>query len=182
MKQNEISALLKARRKRLHLTQREVALRAGIHMNAYQFFEYGMRDIRTSSFTTSCRVLMTLHLDPLKFFLGYYHASEEKASHNSERRSEARSTVQSNAILRDMRVHLGLSQKEVAHNVGIGLSTYQKFERGERSLLTANFGTACAILETLHLDPKKYYDGRCTLSSDLCDEDLCEMSDQTKIT
>ena len=182
MKQNEISALLKARRKRLHLTQKEVAAKVGIHLNAYQFYEYGSRDIRRSSFTLCCRLLMTLHMDPLKFFLGYYHASEEKTNRNSERRSEARYTVQSNTILRDMRVHLGFSQKEVAHCVGIGHSTYQKFERGERSLLTANFGTACAILETLHLDPKKYYDGRCTLSSDLCDEDLCEMSDQTKIT
>ena len=54
------------------LTQRQVAEKAGITQQQYQYFESGKRDLRRSSFTTACKVLEALDMDIVKFFHGEY--------------------------------------------------------------------------------------------------------------
>lgn len=64
-----------------------------------------------------------------------------------------------NEILRRMRSYLGMTQAEVAAAAKIGLSTYQKFESGERSLRNAGFEIVCRILEVMDLDPTMFFHG-----------------------
>lgn len=54
------------------LTQSQVAEKAGITQQQYQYFESGKRDLRRSSFTTACKVLEALDMDIVKFFHGEY--------------------------------------------------------------------------------------------------------------
>ena len=54
------------------LTQSQVAEKAGITQQQYQYFESGKRDLRRSSFTTACKVLEALNMDIVKFFHGEY--------------------------------------------------------------------------------------------------------------
>ncbi len=60
-------------------------------------------------------------------------------------------------ILRERRVTLGLTQKQVAEKAGILLQHYQGFEGGQRNLLTASFKTACSVLEALDLDIARFF-------------------------
>ena len=49
------------------------------------------------------------------------------------------------SILRERRVILGLTQKQVAERAGVVLQQYQKFESGERRIMTSSFELACRI-------------------------------------
>lgn len=54
------------------LTQSQVAEKAGITQQQYQYFESGKRDLRRSSFVTACKVLEALDMDIVKFYHGEY--------------------------------------------------------------------------------------------------------------
>ena len=55
--------LLTTARKRLGLTQQQVADKAGINSRHYQMFEGGTRKLSSASFSTTTRVLEALELD-----------------------------------------------------------------------------------------------------------------------
>ena len=70
-------AILKRARAKLGLSQQQVADKAGIHMQQYQKFETGTRDLSTARFYIACRVLEALELDMTRYFHGDYVLSEE---------------------------------------------------------------------------------------------------------
>lgn len=72
--QDEKKILLDARKK-LGLTQQQVADKASITIRHYQMFESGERKVSTASFLTASKVLETLGLDLTAFARGEY-ASE----------------------------------------------------------------------------------------------------------
>ena len=65
-------AILRRQRTNKNLTQRQVALRAGITIRQYQNFESDARNIRTASFILACRILEALGLDIGRFYRGEY--------------------------------------------------------------------------------------------------------------
>lgn len=69
--QDEKKILLDARKK-LGLTQQQVADKASITIRHYQMFESGERKLSTSSFITASRVLRALELDLTAFANGEY--------------------------------------------------------------------------------------------------------------
>jgi transcriptional regulator with XRE-family HTH domain len=71
--QDEKTVLLTARKK-LGLTQQQVADKAHITIRHYQLFESGERKLSTSSFVTASRVLGALELDLTAFANGEYTA------------------------------------------------------------------------------------------------------------
>jgi len=62
-------------------------------------------------------------------------------------------------VLRERRVILGLTQKEVADKAKIPMQSYQRFESGERNIMTASFQMTCRVLQALELDITKFYNG-----------------------
>ena len=50
------------------------------------------------------------------------------------------------SILREKRVVLGLTQKQVAEKAKVPLASYQRFESGERNICTASFQLACRVV------------------------------------
>lgn len=63
------------------------------------------------------------------------------------------------SVLREKRVVLGLTQKQVADRAKIVLQQYQKIESGERSIMKCSFQVACRIIEALEMDIAKFYHG-----------------------
>lgn len=61
--------------------------------------------------------------------------------------------------LAERRIVLGLTQKQVADRAKMPLSSYQRFECGDRKLSTATFNMACRVLEALELDIAAFYHG-----------------------
>jgi len=59
-------------RKKLGLTQQQVADKALIAMRHYQMFEGGKRKLSTSSFWTASKILQALELDVTTFARGGY--------------------------------------------------------------------------------------------------------------
>lgn len=62
-------------------------------------------------------------------------------------------------ILREHRVRLGLTQKQVAEKSKMPLQSYQRFESGERNIMTASFQMTCRVLESLEMDISAFYRG-----------------------
>lgn len=62
-------------------------------------------------------------------------------------------------ILYERRLVLGLTQKQVAERAKMPLSSYQRFESGDRKLASATFNMACRVLEALEMDITAYYHG-----------------------
>lgn len=62
-------------------------------------------------------------------------------------------------VLREKRVVLGLTQKQVADKAKVVLQQYQKFESGERNIMTSSFQLACRVIEALGMDVSKFYHG-----------------------
>ena len=56
-------------------------------------------------------------------------------------------------ILREQRVHLKMTQEEVAHEVGINLQQYQRYEYGDRDLRKIPMELGLRICRLLGLDP-----------------------------
>ena len=61
------------------------------------------------------------------------------------------------SILREKRVVLGLTQKQVAEQAKITLRQYQKFENSERNIMTCSFQMACRIIEALDMNISDFY-------------------------
>lgn len=62
-------------------------------------------------------------------------------------------------ILRKRRISLGLIQRQVAEKAGIPLQSYQRFESGERNIMTASFQMACRVIEALDMNISDFYHG-----------------------
>ena len=66
-------------------------------------------------------------------------------------------------LLREKRLVLELTQKQVAEKAKVALTSYQKFESGERNIRTASFDVACKVLLALEMDPTAFYKGEYVL-------------------
>ena len=75
MVREEKDVLIEARKK-LGLTQQQVADKAQVAMRHYQMFECGTRKLSSSSFWTASKVLKALELDITTFASGGYCALE----------------------------------------------------------------------------------------------------------
>jgi transcriptional regulator with XRE-family HTH domain len=71
VKREEKDILIEARKK-LGLTQQQVADKADVAMRHYQMFEGGRRKLSTSSFWTASKILQALELDVTTFARGGY--------------------------------------------------------------------------------------------------------------
>ena len=72
--------ILLAARKKLSLTQQQVADNAGIVLRLYQKFESGERKLSSSSFWTASRVLQALELDITTYARGGYALNDNDNS------------------------------------------------------------------------------------------------------
>lgn len=63
-------------------------------------------------------------------------------------------------LLQEKRLNLEMTQQQVADEAKISLSTYQKFESGERNIRTASFDITCRVLRALGMDPTDFFDGK----------------------
>lgn len=63
------------------------------------------------------------------------------------------------SILREKRLVLGLTQQQVAEKAKINYRQYQKFESGERNIMTASFQLTCRVIKALDMDIEKFYKG-----------------------
>lgn len=72
-------SILKERRLALGLTQEQVAERARIHINQYQKFESGERELYSASFRIGVSICIVLRIDPSIFVAlpGYPHANSD---------------------------------------------------------------------------------------------------------
>ena len=74
---DEIAALLRARRKSKKLTQQQVADRAKMNIRHYQHFEGGERSLVTAAFFTTMSVLSALEIDPYSFIRAYVNTYQK---------------------------------------------------------------------------------------------------------
>ena len=77
IKREEKDILIDARKK-LGLTQQQVADKADVAMRHYQMFEGGKRKLSSSSFHTASKVLAALELDVTAFARGHYTLQEDE--------------------------------------------------------------------------------------------------------
>ena len=70
-------------------------------------------------------------------------------------------------ILRERRVILGLTQKQVAEKAKIPFQSYQRFESGERNIMTASFQMACRVIEALGMNISDFYHGEYVLGEEI---------------
>ena len=70
-------SMLRRARAKLGLSQQQVADKARIHMQQYQKFETGTRNLSSATFDIACRVLEALEMDIVSYFHGGYVLSEE---------------------------------------------------------------------------------------------------------
>ena len=75
------------------------------------------------------------------------------------------------AILKEKRAVLGMTQKQVADRAKIRLPQYQKFESGERNIMTASFQIACRVVEALDMDVSDFYHGEYAFGEEVYLED-----------
>ena len=73
------------------------------------------------------------------------------------------------SILRERRVILGLTQKQVAEKAKIPMQSYQRFESGERNIKTASFQMACRVIEALEMDISDFYHGEYVFGEEIFD-------------
>ena len=71
------------------------------------------------------------------------------------------------SILREERVVLGLTQKQVAEKAKVPLASYQRFESGERNICTASFQLACRVIEALGMNVSDFYHGEYVLGEEI---------------
>jgi len=69
--------ILRDYRKKLGLTQQEVADKARIQLRQYQRFEGDEANLSSSSFNIACRVMDALGLDPTTYHKGGYVCGDE---------------------------------------------------------------------------------------------------------
>ena len=68
-----------------------------------------------------------------------------------------RSVADAADYLRKRRHELKLTQQAVADKAEIKLQQYQKFESGERSILTASFFITCKVLDAMDIDIRDFH-------------------------
>ena len=73
------------------------------------------------------------------------------------------------STLREKRVLLGMTQKQVAEKAKVPLASYQRFESNDRNIRTASFQLACRVIEALDMDITAFYHGEYLLSAPLED-------------
>ena len=61
--------------------------------------------------------------------------------------------------LKEKRLVLEMTQQQVAEKAKISLSSYQKFESGDRNIRTASFEVTCRVLRALCMDPTTFFEG-----------------------
>ena len=61
------------------------------------------------------------------------------------------------AILRNRRMDLAKTQKQIAEAAQIPLQSYQRFESGERKIRSASFDIACRVIDALRIDIERFY-------------------------
>ncbi len=71
------------------------------------------------------------------------------------------------SVLYEQRIIRGLTQKQVAERAKVTLQQYQKFESGDRNILTASFRVACKIIEALGMDITSFYHGKYVLGEEV---------------
>lgn len=76
--------------------------------------------------------------------------------------------LEEKSILRERRVILGMTQQQVADKAHIVLQQYQKFESGERNIMTCSFQIACRIIETLEMDITAFFHGDYAFGEEVC--------------
>ena len=64
---------------------------------------------------------------------------------------------------------MGLTQQQVADKVKINYRQYQKFESGERNIMTASFQLTCRVIKALNMDIEKFYNRDYTLGEPLAE-------------
>ena len=72
-------------------------------------------------------------------------------------------------ILRERRIILGLTQKQIAEKARIPLQSYQRFESGERNIMTASFQMACRVIEALGMNISEFYHGEYVIGEEVFD-------------
>ena len=72
-------------------------------------------------------------------------------------------------ILQERRVILGMTQRQVAEKAKILLQSYQRFESGDRNIMTASFQVACRVLDALELNIADFYHGEYVLGEPIYD-------------
>ena len=77
--------------------------------------------------------------------------------------------IEERNILRERRVILGLTQKQVAEKAKIPFQSYQRFESGERNIMTASFQMACRVIEALGMNISDFYHGEYVLGEEIFD-------------
>ena len=70
-------------------------------------------------------------------------------------------------LLREKRLVLRMTQKQVADKARISLQQYQKFESGARNLRTCSFQIACRVLEALDMDISSFYHGEYSVGEEV---------------
>ena len=70
-------------------------------------------------------------------------------------------------LLREKRLVLRMTQKQVADKAKISLQQYQKFESGARNLRTCSFQIACRVLEALDMDIASFYHGEYSIGEEV---------------
>ncbi len=63
-----------------------------------------------------------------------------------------------------MRIYLGMTQAEAAHQCGIPLSIYAKYENMPGEILKGHFDAVYRTLVVMHLHPKKFLQGKYELT------------------
>lgn len=78
-------------------------------------------------------------------------------------------------VLREKRVVAGMTQQQVADKAKIVLQQYQKFESGERNIMTASFQMACRVIEALDMNVSDFYHGEYVFGEKVMSKDgvLC---------
>lgn len=60
-------------------------------------------------------------------------------------------------VIKERRISLGLSQKEVANRSGILLQQYQKLESDERNIMKSSFYISCRVIEALEWNISEFF-------------------------
>ena len=60
-------------------------------------------------------------------------------------------------IIKSHREYLGMTQQQVANEVGITVRQYQRYESGEKSIYSASFQTGVRLFNILRLEIKEFF-------------------------
>ena len=78
--------------------------------------------------------------------------------------AESPKEMEAHKIVKAMRIYLGMTQAEAAIKVGVPLSVYARYENIPGKIMKGQFSIAYRILEVMHLNPKKFLQGKYELN------------------